>query len=52
MSKTLCDLKSWLKSELKAYAKLVRKPTHLCEKCGRVANGKKLLCNPVKLKQL
>ncbi len=50
MSKQLCDLKNWLKSDLKAYAKLVQKPTHVCVSCGRAANKKKKLCSPVKMK--
>ncbi len=49
MSKTLCDLKKTLKRDLSAYVKLVREPTHVCRKCGRVANSKNLLCKPTKL---
>ena len=30
--------------------KLVSAPQFLCTKCGRVANKKKLLCKPVKLR--
>jgi len=32
------------------YAALVCRPTHLCKKCGRVANRKKLVCQPKKIK--
>lgn len=49
MSKPLCELKKYLKRDLKTIVKLVRDPTHICEKCGRVANSKTLLCKPVKL---
>jgi len=38
-----------LEEDLKAFKKLVVDPTHLCLKCGRVANEKKLLCKPEKL---
>lgn len=51
MAKQLCDLKKSLATNLDAYKKLVRDATHLCEKCGRVANEKKLLCSPVKLRK-
>lgn len=52
MSKTLCDLKkALLQEEPKAYMKLVNKPTCICTKCGRAANDKKLLCNPIKIQQ-
>lgn len=50
MPKTLCELDKLLKEDLKAYMKLVRDPTHICRKCGRAANSKKLLCKPEKLK--
>jgi len=49
MTKPLCELKKSLKGDLHAYMKLVRVPTHVCRKCGRVANCKKLLCKPLKL---
>ena len=35
--------------DLKEYRRLVKSPTHLCTKCGRVSNDKKLLCRPEKL---
>jgi hypothetical protein len=50
MSKQLCDLKKSLKRDLSKYILLVRDATHVCKKCGRVANDKKLLCDPVKMK--
>ena len=49
MSKTLCDLKKRLKGDLAAYVQLVNRPTHVCKKCGRVANDKQLLCKPLKI---
>ncbi len=49
MSKSLCDLKKSLKGDLRTYVSLIRSPTHVCQKCGRVANRKKLLCRPVKM---
>lgn len=51
MGKTLCDLKDLLKHDPKAYSKLISKPTHMCKKCGRVANSKKLLCKSKRLKK-
>lgn len=51
MSKSLCELKKTLKQDFGTYISLVDNPTHVCRKCGRVANSKKLLCKPVKLKQ-
>ena len=50
MSKTLCELKKTLKRDFESFLSLVDKPTHACRKCGRLANSKKLLCKPVKLK--
>jgi hypothetical protein len=50
MSKKLCDLKKMRRESPGKYARLVAHPTHLCKKCGRVANGKKLVCKPKKLK--
>ena len=51
MVKTLCDLQCQLKTDPKAYVKLVVNATHLCKKCGRVANNKKVLCSSVRLKK-
>ena len=50
MSKTLCELKKLLKSDFKSYRKLVCDASHVCTHCGRVANDKKLLCMPERLK--
>lgn len=46
--KKLCKLvkKDILKEDLEGYIKLIKKPTHVCDKCGRAANEKKALCNP------
>ena len=49
MSKTLCELKKRLKADISEYVQLVDQPTHVCKKCGRVANEKKLLCKPLKI---
>ena len=49
MAKPLCELKKSLKADAKAYTLLIRHPTHLCRKCGRAANDKRLLCKPMKL---
>lgn len=51
MSKTLCELKKLLKSDFKSYKKLVNDASHVCTHCGRVANDKKLLCKPERLKE-
>lgn len=50
MSKTLCELKKTLKTDFDAFVQLVNNPTHVCHKCGRTANSKKLVCKPIKLK--
>ncbi len=49
--KKLCK---WVKDDdleeaLKDYKRLVVSATHLCTKCGRVCNDKKLLCRAEKL---
>jgi hypothetical protein len=49
MSKTLCELKKYLKHDLDAYILLVYQPHFVCTKCGRVANKKKYLCQPQKI---
>lgn len=48
MSDRLCKLvkNDILKNDFDDYRKLVKKPTHICEKCGRAANDKKNLCSP------
>ena len=50
MGKSLCELKKSLKQDFGTFVSLVNDPTHVCRKCGRVANSKKLVCKPVKLK--
>ena len=49
----LCKLakKKYLKSNLNKYLELVKNPKFACQKCGRVANNKKLLCKAVELDQ-
>lgn len=44
----MCKLvkKDFLKDNFEEYKKLVKKPTHICGKCGRAANDKKYLCEP------
>jgi hypothetical protein len=49
MSKTLCELKKALKADIKGFMQLIRDPSHVCTKCGRVANDKRLLCKPARL---
>ena len=49
MSKTLCERKTALKRDPKAFTKLVDEPRFFCKKCGRVANRKKYVCKPRKL---
>lgn len=50
MSKELCKLKkSLLKEDPKTFMRLVTRPTHICTNCGRAANNKKLLCDPIKI---
>ena len=51
MPKTMCDLKKQLKSDMAAYQLLVIHGTHVCTKCGRVANDKKRLCKAEKLQR-
>jgi hypothetical protein len=50
MAKTLCEMKKVLKSDFSLYKQFVCQATHVCTKCGRAANDKKLLCRPEKLK--
>jgi hypothetical protein len=50
MSKELCKLKKTLKIDISDYIRYVNQPTHVCQKCGRVANSGKRLCHPVKMK--
>jgi hypothetical protein len=49
MARTLCELKKLLKSDFKTYSKFVCDPRHVCTKCGRTANEKKLVCKPERL---
>lgn len=50
MAKELCKLKKSLSIDITSYMLHVHQPTHVCGKCGRAANSKKLLCEPVKIK--
>jgi hypothetical protein len=47
----LCKLvkEDALAEHLEAFKSLVKESTHLCLKCGRVANDKKRLCKPEKM---
>jgi len=47
----LCKLvkEDALAEHLEAFKALVKEPTHLCLKCGRVSNDKKRLCKPEKM---
>ena len=50
MPKELCKIKSSFRSKnMASYIKMVDSPTHVCKKCGRVANKKNLLCKPLKI---
>ncbi|MEZ4590084.1 MAG: hypothetical protein R3D55_02935 [Chloroflexota bacterium] len=49
MAKSLCKLKKSLRIDLTEYMLFVNNPTHVCTKCGRAANKKKLLCSPKKI---
>jgi hypothetical protein len=51
MSKTLCEMKKLLKSDFVLYKQFVCNASHVCTKCGRAANDKKLLCKPERLKE-
>jgi hypothetical protein len=50
MAKSLCDMDKLLKKDIAAYIVLVDQPRFICTKCGRVANKKKNLCEPKKIK--
>lgn len=43
-------MKKLLKKDFELFVKHVQNPTHLCRSCGRVANCKRRLCKPMKLK--
>ena len=53
MGKAVKHLCGWKKKErlrnLDRYRRIVRAPRFMCEECGRVAAGKKWLCEPVRL---
>ncbi|MFZ5354514.1 MAG: hypothetical protein ACOZCL_17560 [Bacillota bacterium] len=38
-----------LKDNPENYREHVKNPTHICMKCGRASNNKKLLCKPEEL---
>jgi len=49
--KELCKLKKGdVASNLKSIIALTEKPKFICTKCARVANEKKYLCEPTKMK--
>lgn len=50
MSAELCKLKKSLKGDLPSYILLVNQPRFVCLNCGRVANKKKNLCDPQRIK--
>ncbi len=50
MGKELCKLKKSISIDITSYMLLVNNPTHVCSKCGRAANSKKLLCHPTRIK--
>ncbi len=45
----LCKNKKLLKTDMAAYIAHVEKPKFVCASCGRVANRKGLLCEPLKI---
>jgi len=49
--KSLCKLvdDKVLKKDLDAFKKLIEAPKFVCLKCGRAANHRNNLCDPVKL---
>ena len=49
MAKPLCKCKQLLKAEPDRYASKVDHARFLCERCGRVANKKKHLCEATRL---
>jgi hypothetical protein len=50
--KELCKLKKdEYPKNIKKIIKIVKKPKFICEKCARVANDKKYLCDPIPLKK-
>ena len=51
MTKKLCDLKKLRKRNPDKYLRLVDEPAYGCERCERVANSKKRVCRPFKLKR-
>lgn len=50
MATELCKMKKSLSIDITSYMLRVNAPTHVCGKCGRAANKKKWLCDPVKIK--
>ena len=52
MGKELCKQKKTLKKDARSYMMLVHQPTHVCKKCGRAGNSKKLLCSPKRIRLL
>ena len=50
MAKPLCEMKKLVKTDFDQFLRYVTDPTHACRKCGRVANCKRRLCKPVRLK--
>jgi recombinational DNA repair protein RecR len=50
MAKTLCKRKKSKKVSVQQSLELYPEATHICDKCGRVANKKKRLCKPRRLR--
>ena len=48
----LYKIKKLLKTDVVAYIEHVEKPRFVCASCGRVANRKSLLCEPLKITRL
>ena len=49
MAKPLCKRRQQLKENIARYAAKVDNPRAICGRCGRAANRKKLLCEPIPL---
>ncbi|MCA9172905.1 MAG: hypothetical protein KDB14_00250 [Planctomycetales bacterium] len=52
MSKTLCKLKKSKRPSRELTLIQCAEPTHICSKCGRVADSKKKLCKAKRLAAL
>ena len=49
MPKSLCELKKLLKKDMRRYIDHIDAPRFVCKTCGRVANEKRMVCDPKRL---